>query len=141
MKLIVHEITTGSVHQAIVPTKNQNIGAVRPHLYIKGGPLGDVKVQVTTLDGVVIGESAFEEIASISGGGEFHGYVTFYLNAFLKKNQTYLVKIVTSYFGFSELDFVGIVGGYQLKKYAHTLAVTHPRTAPLDLEIWTNSEK
>lgn len=141
MKLVVHEIKTDPLFQTIVPTKNRNVGVIRPHLYIKGVPAGNLKVQLTSSDGTLLAESASVAISSILAVGEFHGYVSFYLNAFLKKSVSYQVNVVASGYTFSESAFVGLVGGYELKKYPNLLPATHPRTAPLDLEIWTNSEK
>ena len=141
MTLLVNEIRSDAVYQAIKPNRNRLLGAIRPHLYIKNRPAGTIKVQVTTSDGTLVAESAAQTIASITASNEYHGYVTFYINASLRKDQTYLVKVVCAGYTFDEAGYCGVCNDYDLRKYSPVLAIAHPRLAPLDLEIWSISQK
>jgi hypothetical protein len=141
MTLLVNEITT-SVYQGIKPNSNKIIAAVRPHLYIKNLPLGTIKVQITTNDGTLLGESLPLTISSITTSNEYHGYVSFYLTAFLKKDFSYLVNIVCQGgYSFSNSAFCGVCNDYDFRKYKIESPIKHPRNAPLDLEVWTLSQK
>ena len=142
MRLLVHEIDVGGVYQSIIPNENKNISAIRPHLYIKNSPTGNLKVSITSPDGTVISESEEIVISSISSADEYHGYVTFYLNASLKAQQTYLIKVDgASGYSFDESAFCGVCGNYSLEKYQNVTPITSEAVAPLDFEIWTLSQK
>lgn len=142
MTLIVHEIKDFQIYQSVKPDENTMVQVVRPHLYIKGTCSGIVRVQITTLDDVLISVSNEINITDISPSGEYHGYVSFNLNAHLKKDELYKIQVVCSgAYSFSESAFVGVCNGYDLAKYEHAQPITHQRFAPLDIEIWTLSRK
>lgn len=141
MTLLVNEILSDAVYQAITPKRNKLLGAVRPHLYIKNRPAGTIKIEVTTSDGTLIAESASQTIASITASNEYHGYVTFYINASLRKDQTYLVRVVCAGYIFNEAGYCAVCNDYDFRKYSTALPIVHPRLAPLDLEIWSISQK
>ena len=141
MTLLVHEIYT-SVYQSVRPTKNINIGAIRPHLYIHNVPTGNLKVQICESDGTLLVESPTTNISTISAGNEYHGYVTFYVDAMLLKNTDYLIYVVSGGgYSFNNSAYVGVCNDYDLRKYQPNYTVNHPRFAPLDLEIWSLSQK
>jgi hypothetical protein len=141
MTLLVNEIIT-SVYQAITPNKNKIIAVIRPHLYIKNRPIGTVKVQLMTADRTIINESLPITISTITASNEYHGYVTFYIDAFLKKDVTYLVNVVCEGgYTFSNSAYCGVCNDYDLRKYKTQSPIKHQRNAPLDLEVWTLSQK
>lgn len=141
MKLIVHEITT-SVSQALTPDRNRQVSVVRPHLYIHNKPVGTLKVQIASSDGTLIAESNLVNIQDITVLPYFHGYVRFDVSAHLKRDVKYVVSVVAGGgYSFSESGYVGVCNDFDSRKYATDVTVTHPRYAPLDLEVWNLSYK
>jgi hypothetical protein len=142
MTLLVSEINGSSVYQAIRPDSNKFVGAIRPHLYIHNIPSGTLKVQIKTSDGELIAESNARNISAITSSPEYHGYVTFYLQASLRSGVDYLVYIVAGGgYSFSESAYVGVCNDFDLRKYEPIATIIHPIFSPLDLEVWTYSNK
>lgn len=139
MKLIVNDLTAGSLYQNISPTSNQNIEAIRPHLYIEGNPAGSLKIQILNSAGDLIAESALVTIASITTAAYFHGYVRFYINASLASGVTYRVKLASSGYTYALGSCVSWCNDYEFKKYEYTYTPSTQDLKPLDMEIWTRS--
>ena len=93
MKLMIQDLST-SLSQSMRSIRNQMVGAVRPHIYLHNNPTGNIKMQVCSLDGTVIGESATVNFSTVATAPEFHGVVTFYLDAYLLAGTDYLFKMV-----------------------------------------------
>ena len=141
MQLIVQELTS-ELFQSFMPDSNKQVSAIRPHLYIRNNPVGNVKVQVLTSDDVLITESDPVAFSEITNAIEYHGYVAFFLNASLKKDETYRIKIVSGGgYSFSESAYVAICNDYDLRKYTPEYTIASVWQAPLDIEIWTTSQK
>lgn len=141
MQLIVHEILT-SVYQTLRPTKNTFVSVVRPHLYIHNNPTGNLKVQICSGDDSIIAESATINMSDITAEIEYHGYVSFYVDASLRKNTNYIFKIVAGGgYSFNESAYCAVCNDYDLRKYSQVVPGSHPWIAPLDIEIWSRSSK
>ena len=141
MKLIVHEITS-AVSQGLTPDKNTQVTVVRPHLYIHNKPVGTLKVQVTTADGLLIGESDEINIQDITTLPYFHGYVRFDVSAHLKRGVEYKVVVIAGgAYSFSEAGYVGVCGDFDSRKYELSEPISHPNYSPLDVEVWSTSSK
>lgn len=141
MKLIVHELST-SLYQPMRPTKNIEVGAVRPHLYLHNSPSGSVKMQIATADGTVLAESNTIAFSTINASPYFHGYVRFDISANLKKDTVYRFYLVaTGGYSFSESAYCGWCNDYDLRKYNRETPITFSAQAALDLEIWSLSRK
>lgn len=139
MKLIVSELETGNLYQNMSPTSNQNIEAIRPHLYIQGNPAGSLKIQIQDNNGELIAESDYITIASITSAANFHGYVRFYINASLISGTTYRIKLASTGYTNVPGTFVGWCNDYDLKKYEYAYSPNTEVSKPLDMEIWTRS--
>lgn len=140
MQLIVKEVLT-SVFQTFKPKKNVFVGLVRPHLYIKNNPTGNVKVQIRSSDDSLIAESETIDFSEITSTIEYHGYVSFYIDASLMKNISYrFCVVVGGGYSFSESAYCGVCNDYDLRKYQPETP-KHPWVAPLDFEIWSRSSK
>lgn len=142
MILAVNEIKSDGLFQSVIPNSNKNIYAIRPHLYIKNNPSGKIKIIISTIDDALISESEEISFSDITTQIEYHGYVRFLINAFLKKDQTYKIKIIgTSGYSFSDSSYCGVCGDYDLRKYTYTHEYSSKIVSPLDIEFWTLSLK
>ena len=141
MKIIVHEILT-AVSQILTPSENTIVSVLRPHIYVHNKPVGTLKVQISTVDDELIAESNEIDIQTMTTLPYFHGYVRFDVNAFLKANVQYKVSVVAGGgYSFSETGYCGVCNDFDLRKYETDVPVTHPRFAPLDVEVWSLSLK
>lgn len=141
MRLIVHEVQT-SVFQTLRHPSNLFVGAVRPHIYLHNNPSGNLKVQICSSDGEVLAESSAINFSTIASDIEFHGYVTFYVDASLRKDTDYQIKIVAGGgYSFSEAAYCGVCADYDSRKYDPPTPDIHPWISPLDIEIWSRSSK
>lgn len=141
MRLIV-KLLESHLTQVLIPKKTVNVGAVRPHIYLHNNPEGSLKVQILTEDDVLISESDEIEISQITSAPEYHGYVTFNVSASLLKGTRYKFSVVAANgYEFSELSYCAVCNDYDLRKYDTTTPVVHSTVAPLDLEIWSRSNK
>lgn len=141
MKLIVHEILT-SVSQALTPNKTKQVSVVRPHLYIHNKPVGTLKVTISQEDGTLIGQSTEIDIQSMTTLPYFHGYIRFDVSAHLKRDVKYVFSVVAGGgYSFSENGYVGVCNDFDLRKYDLSAPITHPKYAPLDVEVWSLSYK
>src|SRR5262245_13730984 len=94
MKLIVKELTAQVNEQVFIPTKNTIVEAIRPHLVRFATPTGTLKLQI--YKGVdMIAESQTLDIADIAPGASyFHGFVRFFINAYLEAGVAYKLRLV-----------------------------------------------
>lgn len=142
MRLIIHEFNPTSVFQTIVPDKNKMVRAIRPHLYIHNNPTGNVTVKVCDSNGDVIAESETIAFSTITDAIEYHGYITFYIDAYLRKDTSYRIYVVAGGgYSFSESAYAGVCSDWEFRKYPEQVASTHSIKAPIDFEIWTLSQK
>lgn len=137
MQLVVHEIKADGVSQQVVPTRTMLLSAIRPHIYKHGSPTGSLIVQVCATDGTVIAESDPLTISSISTATYFHGYVRFDVKASLRRNASYLIKVMSGDgYSFSESAYCGVCSDFDLNKYTKQYTPTGYNDDPLDLEFW-----
>jgi hypothetical protein len=137
MKLIVHELEAAGVSQVLTPAKNIIVEAVRPHLYRHLNPSGNLKVEI--YDGVTLVATSEEiDISDIaSGSNYFHGYVRFYINAYLEADTAYTFKLVGGDgYTFDNAAYIGWCNDFDLIKYETETPETVALNRPLDIEIW-----
>lgn len=141
MKLVVHELV-GSLDQEMRPRKNTIVEAIRPHIYRHAFAAGSLKLQILDDSSAVIAESENVAIANIGSAQFFHGYVRFYVNAYLKKGETYTVRLIgEDGYAFSESAYCGWVNGYDLGKYPALITPDSHFNYPLDFEVWERTVK
>jgi hypothetical protein len=137
VKLCVHELTGSGLTQELIADRNVNVVAIRPHIYKHNAPAGTLKVKILDASDVEIAESDAVTITNISGQPFYHGYVRFYINAYLKRDETYKIKLVgEGGYSFNESAYVGWCNDYDSAKYDTDYVVAHAVVRPLDLEIW-----
>jgi hypothetical protein len=141
MKLVVHEIVSW-VEQELVPAKNTLVAAVRPHIYRHGSPPGSLYCEIYE-GSALIATSESVPISSIaSGSNYFHGYVRFYVDAWLAKDTAYKIRILgTGGYFYDDSAYCGVCGGFDLGKYAETYTPSNDYDKPIDIEIWKRNYK
>jgi hypothetical protein len=104
-------------------------------------PSGTLKVQI--YNGVsLVAESATVNIADIGSMDYFHGYVRFYVDAYLAKDTTYTIKLVGGGgYTFDEAAYCGWVNGHDLGKYGLIGTPASHCHYPMDLEVWERTVK
>lgn len=141
MRLYLEELTT-ELSQRIKPSANTQVVYIRPHLYLHNVPSGSLSVHICSSDGTLISQSSALPISSITSSNEYHGYVRFEVDAFMKKDTYYTIKIVASGgYSFSESAYCAAVKDTGFQKYDYVDPVVNPTYAPLDLEVWSRSLK
>jgi hypothetical protein len=143
LKLVVHELKAAGLFQTLRPDKRTIVEAIRPHLYRHNFTTGSLRVQIWN-DEDLIAESNAVEISSIGTAAFFHGYVRFDIDAYLQKDtdyQIYLYSDGLDPYEFNESSYIGWCNGYDLGKYDATYAVASNLHEPLDVEVWTRSER
>lgn len=142
MKLIIQELVDSPLEQVVTPDRNTIVEAIRPHLYRHNFATGSLQVKIYDSVDNLVGESDPLNIADIMTADFFHGYVRFYVNAYLKKDQSYKIKLVASEdYTFSEAAYIGWANGYDLAKYPNASVPATVYQFPLDLEIWERTIK
>jgi hypothetical protein len=141
MKLIVHELKAAGLSQTVVAPRNMILSAIRPHIYRHNLPTGTLAIEVRDALNTLIATSESITISTIGTKAFFHGYVRFLVDAYLKKGQSYSLKLVGTGYSFSEPAYVGWCNGYDLGKYDSTTVPADIYQSPLDLEIWERTEK
>lgn len=142
MTLIIHELKAAGLTQTVTPERNTIVTAIRPHIYRHLAPTGSLKLELYDDSDVLVAESENVEIPDIGTMDYFHGYVRFYINAYLKKDVEYTIKLVgEDGYTFNESAFCGWANGFDLAKYPITTTPTNSMQYPLDLEIWERTEK
>jgi hypothetical protein len=142
VKLIVQELKASELSQQLTPSRNTIVEAVRPHLYRHLWPSGSLKMQILTTSDVLVAESDAVSIADISAGNNyFHGYVRFYINAFLTKDTAYKFKLTSSGYTYADAAFIGWCNGFDLGKYAAGYTPANDLYEPLDLEVWERTQR
>lgn len=139
MKFIMHELRAYEISQSVVPSKNCLVYAIRPHLYVKGTPAGSLKLQLLDSNGELIKESESVSISSINSASYFHGYVRFYIDFYMKRDVSYIVKLSSTGYTYSDNAYAGWISDENLVKYELNYTPTKSIYNALDLEIWTKS--
>ena len=136
MKLLVHELNN-NVYQALTPSRNIIVEAIRPHLYKHNLPSGNVLVEVLNQAGDVIASSSEVAITDLSGSDFFHGFIKFEINAYLKKDTTYLINIkAKDGYSFSESAYLGVCNSFDFQNYSANYTPNADFNSPLDVQIW-----
>lgn len=141
MKLVVHELKSDGLFQIVRRNRRTIVEAVRPHLYRHGFPAGSLKIQILTEADSLVAESEEVEISSIGSEDYFHGNVRFYISAYLDKNTNYKIKLISSGYTYNDSAFIGWCVGFDLRRYPETYNIDNLLQKPLDLEIWSRSER
>jgi len=139
MNLIVHELTSEVLEQSLTTGNDPvQLEAVRPHLYKHNNPAGNLYVELRNSSGALLKTSSAVSVQSITdiSNAYFHGYVRFNLKAGLLPNTTYLLRLVSSGYAFSESAYVGWCNDYDLRKYDVDYIPSGNTIAPLDIEAW-----
>lgn len=138
--LLVHECDAGNsntVFQEIIPTKNINLSAIRPNLYIHNGPSGTVKVEVRDEFNRLIKASATQTITALKTLAFAHGYFRFNIDTPLIKNVKYRIAVVCGGgYTFAEGAYLGVLKDWDDKKTDQSYTPNVDFNAPLDFEIW-----
>lgn len=136
MQLYVSELDSNSLYQEIIPNRSSILVAIRPRLYVHGNPSGSIKLQILDQNNELIAESETLTISNIYSSvgslGYYHGFVRFYVNAYLMKDTPYRIKLVGSGYTFSESAWVGWCSETENPKYT----LSSSTGWGLDLEIW-----
>lgn len=142
MKLVVHELEADGVEQKMTATKNVILEAIRPHLYRHNFPVGSLKMQILTLDDDLVAESETIDIADIGSMAFFHGYVRFFISAYLGEGVTYKFKLVGGDgYSFDESSYCGWCNSFDLEKYPKAYTPVNSLYYPLDLELWERKNR
>lgn len=137
MTLLVAEVESGhTVEQSVTPTRNVIVEAIRPHLYRHKAPAGTLHLEIYDGSNALVATSESITITTMGTLDYYHGYIRFYINAYLTKGQTYKIRLVSSGYTFSELAYCGWVNGCDLGKYPAVPTPSKTLYSPLDLEIW-----
>lgn len=137
MKLLVHELQD-EVYQTITPSRNEIVEAIRPHLYKHNFPSGSVVVEVHDNIGCLIAQSDSINIADISDANFYHGYIRFYIKAYLKAGTTYRVVIkAQGGYTFSESAYLGVCNSFDFATYPASYEPSLGVNSPLDIQVWT----
>ena len=142
-KLIVSECNP-SVYQQGVATKNMNVVAIRPHLYIHGSPTGTIKVEIQDENGFMIDESETLDLTDprFKTLAYAHGYYRFNLASTLIKDVAYRVAVVCGGgYTFSDSAFVGVCLDWDGTKQEVGYTPGNSFEYPLDFEIWERKIK
>lgn len=137
MKIMVWELEASGLSQSFTPSKNTIVEAVRPHIYRHNFPTGTLKIEIYDSEDALVAESESIDIADIGSAAFFHGYVRFYIDAYLAADETYTFKLVgEDGYSFSEPAYCGWVNSVDLNKYPMGFSPANHAEYPLDLEIW-----
>lgn len=136
MRIWVHELRT-ELRQTRTPLDyHQKVRAIRPHLLRYGNPAGSLFLEVQNAGGDVIATSEEIDIADIGGHDFLHGYVRFFLDAYLKAGTPYYMALKASGYSFSTSDFIGWVNDYGFRTIQPTYFPNSGGHAPLDMQCW-----
>lgn len=137
MTLVIHELTSNLDQVITTPDRDIIVEAIRPHIYRHRFPTGSLKIQIYDSLNALVSESEVIQISDIGTLGFFHGYVRFYINAYLAKNSSYKIRLVSQGgYTFDESAYCAWVNGYDLAKYQPSLPLPDGISFPLDYEIW-----
>lgn len=138
--LMVHEIYGSAlIQQFRTPNDGlvREIAAIRPHLYIQGGPSGQILVRLQNTSTVgVLADADLVTVSSITSATYFHGYVTFDINATVQPNTVYQISVGASGATWTSASFVGWVTDHDKRKYSPNYTPATDAEYPLDFEIW-----
>lgn len=137
MTLIVQELQASALTQVVTPDQNTIVEAIRPHIYRHHFATGTLQIQIKDNTNTVIATSEKINIADIGTMQFFHGYVRFYINAYLTAGQAYTICLTAQDgYSFAESAYCGWCNGFDLGKYPATSIPASAVQSPLDLEIW-----
>jgi hypothetical protein len=137
MKFVVSELKASALTQVVTPEVNTIVTAIRPHIYRHNFATGNLQLQIIDDTSAVIATSESIAISSITGLAYYHGYVRFYINAYLQAGRNYTISLSgQSGYSFAEGAYCGWVSGLDLGKYPPTTTPANTWVYPLDLEIW-----
>jgi hypothetical protein len=140
MLLYTHELIT-TLQQGLKAQRDVFVTAIRPHLYVAGGPAGTLQIVIRdAADTVTIASSNNVTITSINTVDFFHGYIKFDINAALKQGNEYIIRLQSSGYSLVDIfsDGVGWCNDWDLRKYQpeDSLLPFPEASAPFDLEVW-----
>ncbi len=144
MKLLVHElglVGTTLVQTITIGSRDVELVAIRPSLYIHGSPSGSLTMQIEDENQRLVDSSETLSIATIKSTiaslGYDHGYLRFLASTLLKKNTTYGVRLVPSGgYAFAEGAYVGWCNGYDLGVIPADWSPSTGWDAALDMQLW-----
>ena len=136
MKLLVTELV-GTISQTVVPSKNDNVQAIRVGLYKHNNPAGSFKVEIQNTEGKLVASSNYLSVADISSDAFYHGFIKFDISAHLKKDQEYKIVLTSTGYTFSESAYIGWCNSFDLSSYSPSYEVKNNIYSPLRLEIWS----
>lgn len=136
MTLLVTELI-GTVSQSVVPSKNDNVQAIRVGLYKHNNPAGSFKLEIQNAEGKLIASSNNLSAADISSSNFYHGLIKFEINVHLKKNQEYKIVLTSTGYSFSESAYIGWCNTFDLSSYSPSYEVINNIYSPLRLEFWS----
>lgn len=139
MKLLVAELVT-ELYQELTCSEDQDIQAIRLHLYKHNTAAGSLSVVVTDSNGRTIATSDSVAISDISASAFYHGYIKFPIVCSLKEGTVFRVYLRQSGYTFSEGSYVGWCNDFDLRKYSATYSPNTGTRAALDCELWGYKE-
>jgi len=147
MKLVVFELgLTGSfgntqLSQQIRTTKDVQLEAIRPHLYVEDNPSGSLFIEVQDNNNKTIATSNAVTVSSITGGSTyFHGYVRFDILIGLRESVAYNVALKSTGYTYSPTSFVGWANDFDLRKAIASVPSPVGVSSPLDMELWERKQ-
>lgn len=146
MKLLVDELGKSSaslVQQITIGDKNLDVTAIRPYLYFHNQASGSIALEIEDANGKKIATSESLSIATIKAGisslGFDHGLLRFYVNASLRKNTTYGIRLVSSGgYSFADAAYVGWCRDYDLRIVGAAWSPSTGANSALLMELWGN---
>jgi len=138
--LIVHELEdfgNNTVFQEITPTKNINLAAIRPHLYLHNSPSGKLRVEIQDENGRLIKASSKQTITDLKTLGFAHGYWQFDIDTPLIKDIKYrIVMLASDGYTFAESAYAGVCKDWDDEKTTQSYSPNNQFDAPIDFELW-----
>lgn len=135
---LLEEILRTNLTQQLTVTKDTDIVAIRPKLYVAGAPGGNVKVQILDSNGELKNESSTVNISTFSTLNFAHKYFQFDVNSPVKEDEVIQIRIVAGGgYAPTESVYVSWLLDFDLRKYTATYSPSTGGSSPFDLEVWT----
>lgn len=142
MKLVVQELGASGINQRMTPFKNTIVTAIRLHLYRHNFASGSLKVEIYNDADHLLATSESVQIDEIRDAAFFHGFVTFNIHVYLKKDELYRIQLVgADGYTFDEDTYCGWVNSRNLATYPMTSEPSNDYRFPYNLQIWERTEK